>query len=68
MPEKPIRLAVIVGSVREGRFGPTIARWFADQARPHEDLNLDIIDLAEIRLPMVLRLSGPSRRRRRHEP
>jgi NAD(P)H-dependent FMN reductase len=54
MAEKSFQLAVIVGSVREGRFGPTVADWFAGQARQREDLNVDVIDLAEIRLPMVL--------------
>jgi NAD(P)H-dependent FMN reductase len=54
MPEKPIRLAVIVGSVREGRFGPTVANWFVGQARRREDLDVNVIDLAEVPLPMVL--------------
>ncbi|WP_436758049.1 NADPH-dependent FMN reductase [Streptosporangium sp. V21-05] len=54
MPEEPIRLAVIIGSVREGRLGPTVAEWFAGRARRHEDLDVDVIDLAEIPLPMVL--------------
>ncbi|WP_066371153.1 NADPH-dependent FMN reductase [Herbidospora mongoliensis] len=58
MPAEPIRLAVIVGSVREGRFGPTVARWFADQARPREDLDVDVIDLAEVHLPMVMPAFG----------
>jgi NAD(P)H-dependent FMN reductase len=54
MPTKPFRLVVIVGSVREGRLGPTVTRWFARQAEQREDLNVDVIDLAEIHLPMVL--------------
>ncbi|HEV7931675.1 MAG TPA: NAD(P)H-dependent oxidoreductase [Actinomadura sp.] len=58
MPEKSFELAVIVGSVREGRFGPTIADWFAGQARQREDLNVDLIDLAEVRLPMALPAFG----------
>lgn len=53
MPAKPFRLAVIVGSVREGRLGPTVARWFAGQAAQREDLDVDVIDLAEVDLPMV---------------
>ncbi|REE99056.1 NADPH-dependent FMN reductase [Thermomonospora umbrina] len=47
----PFRLAVIIGSVREGRFGPTVANWFVGQARQRQDLVLDVIDLAEIPLP-----------------
>ena len=63
MSEEPIRLAMIVGSTREGRFGPTVARWFATQVRPRADLDLDVIDLAEVDLPAVLaRRPGPAAR------
>ena len=29
------KLVILVGSVREGRFGPTVASWVADRAREH---------------------------------
>jgi NAD(P)H-dependent FMN reductase len=38
----PLRLAVIIAGTREGRFGPTIASWFADQARQRGDLDVDV--------------------------
>ncbi|SDD88841.1 NADPH-dependent FMN reductase [Actinokineospora iranica] len=46
-PIAPVRLAVILGSVRENRFGPTIAAWFLDQAKQRPDLQVTLIDLAE---------------------
>ncbi|MFD0580341.1 NADPH-dependent FMN reductase [Dactylosporangium darangshiense] len=49
-----LRLAVIIGSTRKGRFGPTIARWFVGRARRHSDLDIDVIDLAEADLPSSL--------------
>ncbi|BFU42697.1 NADPH-dependent FMN reductase [Krasilnikovia sp. MM14-A1004] len=54
MATAPIRLAVIIGSVREGRFGPTVANWFARQAGDREDFAIDIVDLAEHPLPTVI--------------
>lgn len=54
MSGNPIQLAVIVGSVREGRFGPTVATWFAGHAEQREDVDVDVIDLAEARLPTCL--------------
>ncbi|RJQ79725.1 NADPH-dependent oxidoreductase [Pseudonocardiaceae bacterium YIM PH 21723] len=51
---QPIRLAVIIGSVREGRFGPTVAHWFAQQVRQHEGFEIDLIDLADFPLPAEL--------------
>ncbi|MFI5956441.1 NAD(P)H-dependent oxidoreductase [Cryptosporangium sp. NPDC051539] len=47
-----MKLVIIVGSVREGRFGPSVASWFAAQAGEHFDL--DVLDLAEISLPSAL--------------
>ncbi|NIH87559.1 NADPH-dependent FMN reductase [Amycolatopsis granulosa] len=47
-------VAVIVGSTREGRFGPVVAQWFAEQASTHGGYRVDVIDLAEANLPAAL--------------
>lgn len=54
MSSSPLRVAVILASTREGRFGPTVAHWFADRVAAHTDLAVDLIDLAEHPLPTVL--------------
>jgi NAD(P)H-dependent FMN reductase len=54
MSHEPIRVAIIIGSVRTGRFGPTIAGWFADVARHRGDLDVDLVDLADYDLPARL--------------
>jgi len=46
-------LEVIVGSVREGRAGLPIARWFVDRARAHGRFEVELVDLKEIALPML---------------
>lgn len=53
------RLALIVGSVREGRFGPVVARWAADQVEQHGAFDLDLIDLADFDLPLALPYESP---------
>jgi NAD(P)H-dependent FMN reductase len=53
MSQTPLKLAVIVGSIREGRFGPTVANWFTGQAARRADLTVDVVDLAETPLPTV---------------
>jgi NAD(P)H-dependent FMN reductase len=58
MSGNPFQLAVIVGSIREGRFGTTVARWFAKQAEQRGDMAVDLIDLAEAQLPVVLPAFG----------
>lgn len=50
-----LKLAVIIASVREGRFAPVVARWFVQEAKRHKDFEIDVIDLAELDLPLDLR-------------
>lgn len=59
----PIRLGIIVASVREGRVAPVVANWFAEAARRYstvdaQEFDIDIIDLA--RTPLPQELSGGS--------
>lgn len=47
-----IKLAVIIGSTREGRFGPVPAAWIAEEARRHGGFDVDVVDLLELELPV----------------
>lgn len=53
LPDTPLRLALIVGSTRDGRFATTVADWFAAVATEHTGFDLDVIDLAALDLPPV---------------
>ena len=46
------RLAVVIGSTRPGRAGLPIAEWFADLARRHGGFDVEVVDLAEVALPL----------------
>ncbi|MBF6132156.1 NAD(P)H-dependent oxidoreductase [Nocardia otitidiscaviarum] len=54
-----LRLAVIIASVREGRFGPVVANWITEYARGHGGFEVDLIDLAEMELPHALPAVSP---------
>ncbi|RDI68947.1 NADPH-dependent FMN reductase [Nocardia pseudobrasiliensis] len=54
MSSTTLRLAVVIASVRDGRFGPVVASWFAEQARRHDGFEVDVIDLAEATVPAEL--------------
>lgn len=54
MSENTLRLAVLIGSVRKGRFGPVVAKWFAEQAEQHARFTVDVVDLADTTLPLEL--------------
>ncbi|MEU9864007.1 NAD(P)H-dependent oxidoreductase [Streptomyces sp. NPDC047971] len=53
----PLRLAVIVASNREGRFGPVVADWFLGRTTGRDDFTVDVVDLAEADLPTSLSYS-----------
>ncbi len=50
----PLKVAVILGSNREGRFGPVIADWFLARAARHPGVETDLIDVAEADLPTAI--------------
>jgi NAD(P)H-dependent FMN reductase len=45
-------LQVIVASTRPGRVGRTVAEWFATEAEGHGDFDVELVDLAEVDLPL----------------
>lgn len=47
-----LKLAIIIASTRPGRMSPGVATWFEDIAKKDDRFELDLIDLAEIDLPM----------------
>ncbi|KAF2779969.1 NAD(P)H-dependent oxidoreductase [Streptomyces sp. OM5714] len=53
------KLVVIVGSVREGRFGPVVGSWVAEQARRHGGFEVEVVDLADIDIPLSLPAESP---------
>jgi NAD(P)H-dependent FMN reductase len=53
------RLVVIIGSVREGRFGPVVADWVVHQIRAHGDFDVDLVDLAGVDVPTALPAAPP---------
>jgi len=46
-------LTIIVGSTRPGRAGGPIAQWFAARAKDHGGFDVNVVDLAEIGLPLL---------------
>ncbi|MCX4096978.1 NADPH-dependent FMN reductase [Nocardia sp. alder85J] len=59
MSSPALRLVVIIASVRDGRFGPNVARWIAGQAERHGGFTVEVVDLADITLPHALPAVSP---------
>lgn len=45
-------LQIIIASTRPGRVGPSVAAWFYDRAVKHGVFDVELIDLAEVNLPL----------------
>jgi NAD(P)H-dependent FMN reductase len=57
---EPLRILVIMGSVREGRMAEPVADWVIAQAAPRDDLALELIDLKDWDLPFYPFASPPA--------
>jgi NAD(P)H-dependent FMN reductase len=46
---EPVRVTIVVGSVRDGRFSPTVASWVADHvvSSAQVDVELDVVDVVD---------------------
>ncbi len=54
----PLRITVIVGSVRHERLAPAVAGWLLAELYGFDGLKIDPIDLAEVELPLEGRPPG----------
>ncbi len=49
-----MRIMVVIGSVRPGRIGPTVADWVVRSISDrHPDAEVDLVDLADLALPFL---------------
>ncbi|MEW2068065.1 NAD(P)H-dependent oxidoreductase [Streptomyces sp. NPDC007346] len=53
----PLKVAVILGSNREGRFGPVVADWFLGRAARYDGIETELIDVVTARLPTAYTFS-----------
>ncbi len=61
------KLKIVTSSVRQGRKGPIITDWVAEQTRKHENFSVEILDLKEINLPMMDEPNHPSLQKYEYE-
>ena len=61
------KLHVILGSTRPGRQGASIANWFVDVARKHSGFDVQLVDLAEVNLPLIDEPHHPRLKKYEHE-
>jgi len=60
-------LHIITGSTRPGRVGPSVAAWFTAHARAADTFEIEVIDLAEVALPLLDEPNQPGEQKYVHE-
>jgi NAD(P)H-dependent FMN reductase len=60
-------LKIITSTVRPGRKGPVVANWITELAKQQESFNVELLDLAEINLPMMDEPNHPTLKKYVHE-
>ena len=58
--ENNIKIGVIIGSIREGRFGDKPAHWIVGEAKKMPGVEVELIDLKELKLPTYATGGYPS--------
>ena len=62
-----LNLKIIIGSTRPGRVGPTVAKWVEEVATQHQKFNVELIDLAEFKLPLLDEAAHPAKQAYEHQ-
>lgn len=62
-----INLKIITSTVRPGRKGPLVAEWITKLAKQNSHFNVELLDLAEINLPMMNEANHPAIKKYEHE-
>jgi NAD(P)H-dependent FMN reductase len=60
-------LQIFIVSTRPGRKGEAIARWFEERARGHGQFDIEVVDLADVNLPLFDEPEHPRFRKYQHE-
>jgi NAD(P)H-dependent FMN reductase len=61
------KLMVVIASTRPGRVGLPVGRWFERHARAHGAFEIEVADLAEIKLPFMDEPNHPRLRQYTHK-
>lgn len=61
-----LKLNIIIGSTRPGRVGPVVAKWVADAARTHGAFDVELVDLADFKLPLLDETAHPMMQQYQH--
>lgn len=62
-----MKIGIVLGSIREGRKGLSVAQWVADQAVQRTDATYELIDLRSFDLPLLDDAQVPATRKGKYD-
>ena len=63
-----MKVAIILGSIREGRSGQQVAQWALETAKQlHPEIQFDLVDLAEFNVPLLTSPTVPMAANRQYD-
>jgi NAD(P)H-dependent FMN reductase len=58
--DKKLKIKIILGTIRENRFGERPAKWIYDELVKHEDIDVELLDLKEYPMPFFDSPTSPA--------
>ena len=65
--DSKLKLKIVIGSTRPGRVGPDVANWVDTGARDHGGFAVELVDLADIGLPLLDEPKHPAMQDYQHD-
>ncbi len=62
-----MKIAIILGSTRPGRFGEQVARWVFEQTKDRDDADYELVDLLDYDLDLLGEATVPGAAKRQYE-
>lgn len=62
-----MKVGIVIGSIREGRFGEAVGRWVADAAHQRENATYEVLDLKEFNVPLLTAATVPGAANKQYE-
>lgn len=62
MPDSKLNLKIIIASTRPGRLGLPIGQWAYEHSKDHPAFQIELIDLAEVNLPLLDEPNPPAQK------
>jgi len=54
-----MKIGIVIGSIREGRFGEGVGKWVTEIAQQREGVEYEVLDLKEFDVPLLTSATIP---------